>query len=165
MKFIEYSIAWVKGEQFEGMCIAIAGIATLFATFMLWKMGTTENARSLAVPTLVLGLLFTLMGSNMVYSNGQRHHEFQQAFEKDNQQFIVAEKKRVEDFQFMYPTSLAISAVCFLITLVVFVWSKNPTLHAIGIVKSVFGLSLISIDYFSKERVAIYYEQILQQLQ
>jgi len=45
-----------------------------------------------------------------------------------------------------------------------FVWSRNPTFHASGIALAVFGLSLIVIDYFSKERAAIYYQHILQLL-
>ena len=101
----------------------------------------------------------------MVYSNVQRQKTFQKNYETNSSNFISAEKKRVEDFQFMYPTSLAISAICFLITLTAFVWSKNPNFHAISIILSVFGLSLIIIDYFSKERAAIYYIQILQNLQ
>lgn len=165
MNVIEYSIAWAKGEQFEGMCIAIAGVLSLFLAGLSWKYGTTINAKSLVLPTLVFGCLFILMGGYMIYSNGQRQTEFQQAYETNSEHFTIAEKKRVEDFQFMYPTSLAISAVCFLITLIAFTWGKNPTFHAIGIVLSVFGLSLIIIDYFSKERASMYYEQILQQLQ
>ena len=165
MNIIEHSIAWAKGEQFEGMCIAIAGVLSIFLAGLLWKYGTTFNAKSLVIPTIVFGTLFTLMGSYMIYSNRQRQTEFQQAYESNSEQFINFEKQRVEDFQFMYPTSLAISAVCFLITIIAFVWSKNPNFHAIGILLSVFGLSLIIIDYFSKERASIYYEQILQQLQ
>jgi hypothetical protein len=147
------------------MCIAIAGVLSLLLAGLLWKYGTTINAKSLIIPTMVFGVLFALMGSYMVYSNGQRQTEFQQAYEFNSEQFINSEKQRVEDFQFMYPTSLAISAVCFLITLIAFVWSKNPNFHAIGILLSVFGLSLIIIDYFSKERASIYYDKILQQLQ
>jgi hypothetical protein len=165
MNILEHSIAWAKGEQFEGMCIAIGGIISIFLAVLLWKYGTTFNAKSLVLPTMVFGILFTLMGCFMIYSNGQRQTKFQQAYETNSEQFTLAEKKRVEDFQFMYPTSLAISAACFLITLIAFVWSKNPTFHAISIVLSAFGLSLIIIDYFSKERASLYYEQILQQLQ
>lgn len=165
MNILEQSITWAKGEQFEGMCIAIGGLVSIILAGLLWKFGTTINAKSLVIPTLVFGLLFTIMGSYMVYSNGERQKSFQKNYETNSSNFISAEKKRVEDFQFMYPTSLAISAICFLITLIAFVWSKNPNFHAISIILSVFGLSLIIIDYFSKERAAIYYIQILQNLQ
>jgi len=165
MTIIEHSISWAKGEQFEGMCIAIGGIITMVVTFLLWKYGTTPNAKSLIVPSLVLGVIFILMGITMINSNGKRPAEYQQAYESDSAQFLLDEKKRVEDFQFLYPTSLGISAVCFLITLIAFIWSKNPTFHAISIALSVMGLALIIIDYFSKERATIYYQHILQQLQ
>jgi len=42
---------------------------------------------------------------------------------------------------------------------------KNETLYATGIALSVFGIAMIVIDYFSKERATIYYEHILQHLQ
>lgn len=164
MKFVEYSIQWAKGEQFEGWCIAIEGIFILFLAFILWKFGSSLNAKSLVIPSLIFGLLFSLMGTYMIYANGQRQVTFRQSFEINSEQFLKDEKKRVEDFQFMYPASLAISAICFLVTLVAFVWADNPNFHAIGIILSVFGLSLIVIDYFSKERAMTYYQHILEQL-
>jgi len=164
MKLVEYSVHWAKGESFEGMCIAIAGVLTLICSLLIWKFGTTVNAKSLLAPTFILGLLFSTMGSFMLYSNNKRVTEFQQAYQTDSESFIQHEKKRVEDFQFMYPTSLAITAVCFLFTILAFVYSKNPTFHSVGIVLAVFGLSLIIIDFFSKERAKIYYEQILNNL-
>ena len=101
----------------------------------------------------------------MMYSNNQRITNFQSAYQSDSEGFIQNEKKRVEDFQFMYPTSLAISAVCFLITVLAFSFSQSPIFQAIGVALAVFGLSLIIIDYFSKERGQIYYEHILNNLQ
>lgn len=164
MNILEHSIAWAKGEQFEGMCIALGGVITLVVSFFLWKYGTTPNAKSFVVPSLVLGVLFILMGIAMINSNGKRPAEFQQAYESNGSQFLLDEKQRVEDFQILYPISLAISAICFMITLIAFVWSTNATFHAISIALAVFGVALIIIDYFSKERAAIYYQHILQHL-
>jgi ABC-type Na+ efflux pump permease subunit len=160
MKLIEYSTQWAKGEMFEGLCIAIFGILTLLCTLIIWKYGTTINAKALVIPSLVLGLLFSAMGSFMVYSNNNRIAEFETAYQENPMEFTQLEKTRVEEFQILYPISLAISAVFFLVTLLAFVFSKSPTFHAIGIALSVFGLALIIIDYFSKERGQIYYEHI-----
>ena len=164
MKLLEYSFQWAKGESFEGMCIVIAGVLTLVCSLLIWKFGTTVNAKALLVPVFVLGLLFSSIGGFMLYFNNQRISEFQKAYQTDSKAFIKNEKKRVEDFQFMYPTSLAVSAVCFLITVLAFAFSKNPAFQAIGIVLTVFGVSLIIIDYFSKERAQIYYDHILNNL-
>ena len=160
MKLIEYTTQWAKGEMFEGLCIAIFGILTLLCTLIIWKYGTTINAKALVIPSLVLGLLFSAMGSFMVYSNNNRIAEFETAYQENPMEFTQLEKTRVEEFQILYPISLAISAVFFLVTLLAFVFSKSPTFHAIGLALSVFGLALIIIDYFSKERGQIYYEHI-----
>lgn len=160
MKLIEYTTQWAKGEMFEGMCIAVLGVLTLTCTLIIWKYGTTINAKALVIPSLVLGLLFSAMGSFMVYSNNSRIAEFETAYQENPTEFTQVEKTRVEEFQVLYPISLAISAVFFLVTLLAFVFSKSPTFHAIGIALSVFGVALIVIDYFSKERGQIYYEHI-----
>ena len=81
MKLVEYSIQWAKGESFEGMCIAIAGILTLICSLLIWKFGSTVNAKSLLIPAFVLGLLFSTMGSFMLYSNNKRVTEFQNAYQ------------------------------------------------------------------------------------
>jgi hypothetical protein len=164
MKLIEYSVQWAKGEMFEGMCIAILGVVTLLCTFLVHRYGTTVNARALLLPSFIFALLFMVLGSYMMYSNNHRISTFQTAYEADPQEFILNEKKRVEDFQVMYPASLAISAVCFIVTLLAFAFSESATFHATGLALSAFGLSLIIIDYFSKERAHIYYEYILNHL-
>ncbi|WP_375584336.1 hypothetical protein [Cyclobacterium xiamenense] len=164
MKFVKHSIQWAKGEVFEGVCIGITGLLVLILASLLWKYGSTENARVLVLPTLGLGILFVLMGSFMVYSNSHRQLSFQQSYDANANQFLLDEKKRVEAFQVLYPTSLSISFACFVATIAAFVWSKNPHFHAVGLALSVFGLSLLIIDYFSKERASVYYAVILQYL-
>lgn len=164
MKFIEYSIQWAKGEIFEGWCVTLFGISIIICTTALYKYGTTTNAKALVVPLAVVGLLFGLLGSYMLYSNNQRIPKMEVDYQGNATNFIESEKKRVEDFQVLYPISLAISAACFLITLLAFIFSKNATFQAIGIALSVVGFSLIIIDFFSKERAHIYYEHILNHL-
>jgi NhaP-type Na+/H+ and K+/H+ antiporter len=160
MKLIEYTTQWAKGEIFEGMCIAVLGVLTLVCTVLIWKYGTTINAKALVTPSLVIGLLFSAMGSFMMYSNNNRIAEFENAYQANPIEFTQAEKTRVEAFQILYPISLAISTISFLLTILAFSLSENPTFHAIGIALSVVGLALVVIDYFSKERGLIYYDHI-----
>mgnify|MGYP001102786000 CR=1 FL=1 len=164
MKTIEYSIEWARGEQFEGWSITIFGALVLLLTLILWRYGSTPNAKALVVPALILGMLFLLMGSYMVYSNGVRQEAFTEAYEQDALAFLQAEKNRVEGFQFMYPASLLISAISFVVALALFYFSDSPARKALAIVLAVFGLSLLIIDYFSKERADNYYEALLNAL-
>ena len=113
MKFIEYSTQWAKGEIFEGLCVTLFGVLIIVCTAILYKFGTTINAKALMIPTLIIGLLFGMLGSYMLYSNNQRINQFEREYQASPTTFIENEKKRVEEFQILYPISLAISAVCF----------------------------------------------------
>jgi membrane-bound ClpP family serine protease len=165
MNLLEHTIHWVKGEIFEGSIIIVSGVLAFIVGFMLWQFGTTPGSKTLVIPTFVVGILFVAMGVSMIYSNNKRLPEMEAAYNQNPAEFAKTEKQRVEDFQILYPISLAVSAVCFALTLLFFWFTKNETLYATGIALSVFGIALIVIDYFSKERASIYYEQILQNLQ
>jgi uncharacterized membrane protein HdeD (DUF308 family) len=165
MDLFAHTTHWVKGEIFEGSAIIVSGVLTFIVGFLLWQYGTTPNAKTLIIPTIVVGFLFVAMGISMVYSNNKRLPEMEAVYHQNPTEFAKTEKQRVEDFQILYPISLAVSTVCFVLTLIFFWFTKNETLYGTGIALSVFGIALIVIDYFSKERAAIYYEQILQHLQ
>lgn len=165
MNLIEHTTHWVKGEIFEGSAILVSGIITFITAFLLWQWGTTPNSKTLIIPTIVVGFLFVAMGISMLYFNNKRLPEMQTAYRQNPTEFVKTEKKRVEDFKILYPISLAVSNVCFALTLIFFWFTKNETLYGIGIALSIFGIALIVIDYFSKERATIYYEQILKYIQ
>lgn len=165
MDLFTHTTHWVKGEIFEGSTIILSGVLTFIIGFLLWQYGTTPNSKTLIIPTFVIGIFFVAMGISMVYSNNKRLTELQTAYHQNPAEFVKTEKQRVEDFQILYPISLAVSTVCFVLTLLFFWFTKNETLYATGIALSVFGVAMIVIDYFSKERATIYYEHILQHLQ
>ena len=85
----------------------------------------------------------------------------EQASKESAGEFVKAEQKRVQDFQYLYLLSLSISAVCFIAAVVFLGFMKNHYLHAIAIALTVFGFAFMVIDYFSKERSAIYYKKII----
>jgi len=165
MDFIEHTAHWVKGEIFEGSMVLLSGVLTLVCSVLVWHFGTTVNSKSLVLPFFIISVLFVAMGVSMVYSNNKRLPEMKEMYQQNATEFIQKEKNRVEEFQILYPISLAVSSICFIITLAFFWFSKNETLYATGIVLSLFGVALLVIDYFSKERATIYYEQILNQIQ
>lgn len=114
---------------------------------------------------LIVGIIFIAIGGSMGYSNQKTMTTVEQASKENIGEFVTAEKKRVEDFQYLYPLSLSISAVCFVIAVVFLGFMKNHHLHAIAIALTVFGFAFMVIDYFSKERSAIYYKQIINYTQ
>lgn len=160
MEFLDHAIAWCKGEIFEARIILIAGFIVMVLAFLFYKVGTTPNAKAMLYPLLVVGIMFVGVGGSMSYSNQKRITEFQKAYAENPEAFIVAEKERVDGFQYMYTMSLVIASVSFAFALLIFWFSHSPTLKAIAIAFAIFGISGLVIDYFSEERAGIYYQKI-----
>ena len=164
MDFIEHTLNWTRGEIFEGTIIFFSGLATILIAVLFVQYGTTPAAKALFIPLLVVGILFSIAGGYMYISNKNRVIKYQQAYEMNPTDFIQKEKKRVEDFQYMYPLSTAISSAAFILTLLLFWFTNSKTWQAIGVALMIFGAALLIIDYFSKERSAIYYQEILEEM-
>ena len=54
MELIDYTNKWLAGEIFEGKSILIAGICLLVLTLIVWRLGSTEYARAILIPMLVV---------------------------------------------------------------------------------------------------------------
>lgn len=164
MNLIDYTINWIKGELFEAKLIVTFGIFTILAGFMFWKIGTTPNAKALFIPLVVVGLIYSVIGGGMLYSNPKRMAELPQSYQRDKAEFAKLEKKRVEDFQYGYKISKIVATIFFALTLIIFWTSKKPTWMGIGLALAYFALAGLVVDYFSQERADIYYTEILKEI-
>lgn len=165
MNLIDYTANWIKGELFEAKLIVAFGIITIIAGFLFWKIGTTPNAKALLIPMIVVGAIYTTIGSGMLYSNPKRMRELPQKYEQDKIEFVKSEKKRVDDFQYGYKISKIVATIFFAFTLIIFWTTKNPNLMGIGIALTYFSLAGLVVDYFSQERADIYYAEILKEIE
>ena len=165
MDFIEHTTNWVKGEIFEAKLFGSFGLLTIVCSLLLWKFGETINSKALILPLATVGVFFLATAISGISSNNKRLPKYVEAFNKDNQEFIKNEKKRVEDFQYIYKITIGITTVCFAIAICFFAFTLNPTLKAIGIALILFGLTGLIIDYFSKERADNYYKTIILELE
>ena len=157
---IENTLSWYKGEIFEGKLILLFGLVTVALAFLFRFWGSTPYTKALLLPVLVVGLLFTVIGGSMMYFNQKKITTVEQSFRENKNTFIESEKKRVEDFQYLYPLSIIISVVCFLLAAYFLGFTKNMYLHATAIALAWVGIAFMAVDYFSKERATIYYEQL-----
>ncbi|RXK85488.1 hypothetical protein [Filimonas effusa] len=164
MEFIQNTINWIKGELLEASLIIAFGVITIIAAFLFWKIGTTPNAKALFLPLLVSGLIYTTIGMGMRITNPKRMVEFLQKYRENRVAFIQAEKKRVDDFQYGYTISKIVASIFLPATLLIFWFTKNPTLQGIGIGLTYFALAGLVVDYFSQERADLYYAAILKAL-
>lgn len=157
---MQNTINWYNGEIFEGKFILAFGIFLILTASLFYFLGNTPTAKALLIPMLIIGIFFSITGANMIRYNGKQKQEVAKKYEQNPKEFINAEIKRVDDFQYLYPMSIAISLACFLIAIALLYFTQNVNLKAIAISLILFGMAFAVIDYFSKERATIYYEQL-----
>lgn len=164
MELIQHTVTWIKGELFEARIIVAFGLFSMIAGGLFGKVGTTPNARALLIPLMVVGAIYTAIGAGMLYNNPKRMITLPQSYVQDKAAFARSEKQRVDDFQYGYKVSKIVATVFFLLTLILFWTTKNPTWMGMGIGLTYFGLAGLIIDYFSQERADVYYTAILKAL-
>ena len=165
MDFYQNTQDWLKGELFEGTILLISGIILLIISLILWKFGSTPNAKALIIPIMVVGLLFILGVGGFMVSNQKRISNFEKSYQENPKEFIESEKQRVEEFQVLYKYSVGFAAISFLLTIIAFGFVENRIFQSICIALMIISVSLIIIDHFSKERAKIYYQHILTEIQ
>ncbi|MWB92798.1 hypothetical protein B4N84_23495 [Flavobacterium sp. IR1] len=158
---IKNTLNWYNGEIFEAKFILGFGIFTLICSLLFYFLGNTPKSKSLLIPMLIISVFFIVTGANMIYSNRTKIQEIETKYQQNTKEFVDAEIKRVEDFQYLYPLSIGISLVCFIVALGLLYFAKNIHLQAIAIALIFFGSAFAVIDYFSKERATIYYEKLV----
>ena len=164
MDFIQHATNWVKGEIFEATIFGSFGLLTIILSLLLWKFGETPNSKAVIIPLAIVGIFFTATAISGISSNNKRLPQYTEAFNKDKVEFVKTEKKRVEDFQYLYKMTIIIASVCFAVAISFFLFTNNHILKAIGLALIIFGLTGLIIDYFSKERADTYYKEIKYEL-
>lgn len=159
---LEHTLNWYRGEVFEGQMILVLAVVVTLVALLCYFVGTTPYAKALLIPFLLLGLLLTGTSLGMIIKNQKAQTEVVEQYEQDAEAFRATELKRVEGFMYMYPTTLAVSTPLFIIAVLMLALTKNVYLHATALALVVMSMSMIGIDYFSKERALIYQEHLQQ---
>lgn len=165
MDFLQHTISWVKGEISEAAIFGSFGFLTIIFSLLFWVFGETPNSKAVIIPFAVLGVFFLATAISGIVSNNKRLKEYSKAFAKDRTAFLKSEKKRVEDFQYLYKMTIIIASVSFAVAIGVFLFINNHVLKAIAIALIIFGLTGLVIDYFSKERADAYYKAITTEIE
>lgn len=157
MTMYQHTIAWYQGEIFEAWCILGAGVGLGLIGLLCQFYGQSVGAKALFLPMMVLLALFLAIAIPMIYNNMQTLAGVANAYQTVGEsQFIANELKRVADFQYMYPMSIAISAVCFVVALGLLYVDVGVKWRAVAVALLILGASFAIIDYFSKERATLY---------
>lgn len=134
MEFIEHTISWCKGEMLEARIILILGLILLIGTFLFYKTGTTPFSKAIVLPLLLFSMLLIGSGFSMSSLNQKRIIESSYLYKSEKDQFINAEKKRVEEFKKWYPYT-RIAMTIFILTglLAYFFWRNDFSIYRFSI--------------------------------
>lgn len=145
----QHTIAWYQGEILEAWFIVGAGVCLGLIGLLCHFYGQSIGAKALFVP--------------MIYSNIQTMASVADTYQSVGEtQFVVNELKRVANFQYLYPMSIAISVVSFAVALALLHFDVGVKWKAWAVALLILGTSFAVIDYFSKER-ANGYRVVLEQ--
>lgn len=159
----QHTIAWYQGEIFEAWFIVGAGVCLGLIGLVCYFYGQSVGTKALFLPMLGLMALFLAIGIPMAYGNIQTMASVANTYQTVGEaQFIANELKRVADFQYLYPMSIAISAVSFSVALGLLYFDVGVKVKAWAVALLILGTSFAVIDYFSKER-ANGYRVVLEQ--
>jgi hypothetical protein len=165
MEFIEHTVAWCRGEIFEGRMLAFFGTVVTVLALIFWRVGSTPSARAMFVPLLVVGGLALVSGLSMNFNNQARIGTYRAAYAENPAAFVQSEKERTEAFIKWYPITMYSFSAVILIGCAVFLWKPTPLGRAIGLATILLGLAVLFLDHFSEERADGYHEQIMQALE
>lgn len=158
--FFDHTLNWINGEILEGISFGIVGALIILASELLWKFGSSEAARALIMPMLMIGILLTSMSIAGVYNNYQRKFDYAELHQQSEQAFITQEKNRVENFMTWYKYTIGFGILLMITGTALFLLLSSHKVQAIALSMIFLGMAALYIDHFSKARAAIYLDQI-----
>ena len=160
MELIDNTNKWVTGEIMEDFAMVVGGVFCLIMALVAWRFGTSESARAIILPLMVVAVILIGLGGSLAYSNHTRQKQFVEQYQESPEKFLESEKARVADFMKIYPQTIIVSAVMMVVAICVFAFCDKPWLRASALALILLALAALTIDFFSKERGVIYQKEL-----
>ncbi|UTW63989.1 DUF1624 domain-containing protein [bacterium SCSIO 12741] len=164
MEILKASTEWVKAELFSTPFFVLFGVAFLLASLGFWQLGKTEMARAYIIPTLVAGVLLTVIGLGLYFTNVSRMSKFEEAYNSHAETFVEAELVRAQstlkEYQNIVFTGIPlIIAACALVIFFV----NTPIWRASMITAIAMLVVILLIDGTAHARMAAYHQELTKE--
>ncbi|WP_236970379.1 hypothetical protein [Membranihabitans marinus] len=160
MDILKTATDWAKAELFSTPFFILFGVVFMAASLGFWQLGKTDIARAYILPTLVAGVLLTIIGLGLFFTNKSRITQFETAYNEDATAFVESEIQRAETTLKEYKNVVftAIPLIIVVCALVLFfvsspIWraSMITTLAMLVVILLIDGTAQARIDEYSKE--------------
>lgn len=77
---VENTLNWYNGEIFEAKIILAFGLIIIIMAFLFQYLGNTPYAKALLIPLLITGVIFSVIGGSMIFSNQKKNNNSRTKF-------------------------------------------------------------------------------------
>ncbi|BDD02114.1 hypothetical protein [Persicobacter psychrovividus] len=163
MDLLKLSTDWARAEVFSAKFFILFGLLFILATIGFYQLGKTEVAKAYVYPTLVVGILLTIIGAGLLYANTERIRTFEVAYRTDAKAFLESEidraEKTIKEYETVVFTAIPIIIIACAL-LIIFL--NTPTWRAISITTIAMMVCILLVDGTAQKRIAEYHEQLLR---
>ncbi|WP_292948600.1 hypothetical protein [Olleya sp. UBA1516] len=161
MDILKTATDWAKAELFSTPFFVVFGLLFLAASIGFWQLGKTDIARAYIIPTLVAGLLLTVIGLGLFFTNKSRISAFETAYNTNASAFVKSEIDRTESTLKEYQTIVfkAIPVIIIVAALLILL-IRSPTWRAISITTIAMLIVILIIDGSAHARIKGYNNQL-----
>ena len=162
MDILKAATDWAKAELFSTPFFILFGMGFLAASLAFWQWGHTDMATAYIIPTLVAGILLSVIGLGLFFTNKARVAQFEKAYSADAKAFVASELARTEatlkEYQnIVFKVIPIIIAACSLVIYFV----ETPIWRASMITTIAMLVVILLIDGTAHARIDAYNKQLL----
>ncbi len=163
MEILKAATDWAKAELVSTPFFVLFGVTFMLASIGFWQFGKTDLAKAYILPTLIAGILLTVIGLGLYFTNKTRLGEFEKAYNKDAVAFVDSELERADatlrEYKNIVFTAIPlIMMACALVLLFV----KGPSWRASMITTLAMLAVILLVDGLAHGRIKDYHEQLLE---
>lgn len=163
MDILKASTDWAKAELVSTPFFVLFGLAFLLASLGFWQLGKTELAKAYIIPSLVAGVLLTIIGTGLFFNNLSRLKQFEKDYEADAPAFVAAEIERAEATLKEYKNVVFTGIPIIIIACAIILFFVSTPNWRASMITSIAMLSVILlIDGTASARIAEYHQQLLE---
>lgn len=164
MDILKASTDWAKAELVSTPFFILFGIAFMAASLGLWQWGKTDLARAYIIPTLVAGILLTIIGAGLFYTNKMRIVQFETAYNEDATAFTASELERaaatLKEYKTIVFTAIPILLVCCALGILfieVAAWRAGfiTTMAMLVVILLIDGTAYARMDHYNKQLLSV----------
>ena len=161
MNILKAATDWAKAELFSTPFFVLFGVLFIVASIGFGQFGKTEMARAYIIPTLVAGILLTLIGLGLFFTNKSRLANFPVMYEQNAPAFVASELVRTEATLKEYKTIVFTAIPILIVVCTIGIMFLNAPIWRASLITTIAMLVVILlIDGTASARIDVYHQQL-----